>query len=325
MILTDAQITAAARALANENADTCNVNREDNWMIYGDSFRESAKIALEAAQAAPQSPAAISDARLVEEGGLSDELRGEIESIIADSGSPGPELERGTWCCVACGNWTPHNHPEAHSHEDGCPALAEWNRKRDWRARLRAILAATPSPTATVDAEPVARRGLTRHQCNAIEYFVTQMRDEPTAVYVDMFDAFRDYINSLVEAAPTLSAPADGGALTDEQIDERIKVAEQATGIYWFVPDDSERHLWRTINTDQQRKFARALLASPVRDFSAIALTDDEILDEYSRHVRVAYLGGVNALSPMEPEGFVKAVRALLASNSATASDKEGA
>src|SRR5690349_284618 len=48
--------------------------------------------------------------------------------------------------------------------------------------------------------------------------------------------------------------------LPDELLDERIKEAEKATGIYWFVPDDSERYLWRTINTDQQRKFARALL-----------------------------------------------------------------
>jgi hypothetical protein len=48
----EAQITAAARALSNHNADICNVNRDDNWMIYGEDFRERAKVALEAAQAA---------------------------------------------------------------------------------------------------------------------------------------------------------------------------------------------------------------------------------------------------------------------------------
>jgi hypothetical protein len=55
MQITEDQITAAARALSNDNADICNVNREDNWMLYGDSFRETAKIALEAAfaQAVP--------------------------------------------------------------------------------------------------------------------------------------------------------------------------------------------------------------------------------------------------------------------------------
>lgn len=46
---TNEQITAAARALSNDNADVCNVNREDNWNFYGDSFRETAKVALEAA------------------------------------------------------------------------------------------------------------------------------------------------------------------------------------------------------------------------------------------------------------------------------------
>lgn len=51
-------------------------------------------------------------------------------------------------------------------------------------------------------------------------------------------------------------------ALTDEQLTELVRGIERKLGIYWFVPDDSERYLWRTINTDQQRKFARALLAA---------------------------------------------------------------
>lgn len=49
MTPTNDQITAVARALSNDNADVCNVNREDNWNIYGDSFRETARVALEAA------------------------------------------------------------------------------------------------------------------------------------------------------------------------------------------------------------------------------------------------------------------------------------
>jgi hypothetical protein len=56
MQITEDQITAAARALSNDNADICNVNREDNWMLYGDSFRETAKIALEAAFAEFDNP-----------------------------------------------------------------------------------------------------------------------------------------------------------------------------------------------------------------------------------------------------------------------------
>jgi len=33
-------------------------------------------------------------------------------------------------CCVACGNWTPAGHPEAHDHEEGCAEA-----KRCWDAR----------------------------------------------------------------------------------------------------------------------------------------------------------------------------------------------
>lgn len=44
--------------------------------------------------------------------------------------------------------------------------------------------------------------GLSRHQCNAIEYFVNQMRDAPSQIYIDMLDAFRDYVNSLVRDVP---------------------------------------------------------------------------------------------------------------------------
>lgn len=65
------QITAAARALANHNADVCGVNREDNWNIYGDSFVESARIALEAIA----TPAAVAQAV---------DARDEREALLAD-------------------------------------------------------------------------------------------------------------------------------------------------------------------------------------------------------------------------------------------------
>jgi hypothetical protein len=56
MTPTPEQITAAARALSDHNAHVCNVNREDNWMIYGESFCESAEIALRAALATTEAP-----------------------------------------------------------------------------------------------------------------------------------------------------------------------------------------------------------------------------------------------------------------------------
>ena len=49
--------------------------------------------------------------------------------------------------------------------------------------------------------------GLSRHQCNAIEYFVNQMRDVPSHIYIDMLDAFRDYVNSLVRDVPATPQP----------------------------------------------------------------------------------------------------------------------
>lgn len=63
MTPTNEQITAAARALSDDNADVCNVNREDNWNFYGDSFRETARVALEAAMAAPAVDAQARDER----------------------------------------------------------------------------------------------------------------------------------------------------------------------------------------------------------------------------------------------------------------------
>jgi hypothetical protein len=45
---TEDQIVTVARALADRSADACNVNREDNWKIYGDDFIEDARAAIAA-------------------------------------------------------------------------------------------------------------------------------------------------------------------------------------------------------------------------------------------------------------------------------------
>lgn len=50
----DAQVTAAARVLANRSADQCGVNREVNWKVYSQDFIDDARAVLEAARAAPQ-------------------------------------------------------------------------------------------------------------------------------------------------------------------------------------------------------------------------------------------------------------------------------
>jgi hypothetical protein len=45
---TEDQIVTVARALADRSADACNVNREDNWKIYGNDFIEDARAAIAA-------------------------------------------------------------------------------------------------------------------------------------------------------------------------------------------------------------------------------------------------------------------------------------
>jgi hypothetical protein len=47
--VTEAMISAAAKSLSDRGADECNINRDDNWMIYGEQYRQDAMAALEAA------------------------------------------------------------------------------------------------------------------------------------------------------------------------------------------------------------------------------------------------------------------------------------
>lgn len=49
---TDAQVSAAGRALADRSAAECNVDKDDNWKVYGHDFIEDARLALTAARAA---------------------------------------------------------------------------------------------------------------------------------------------------------------------------------------------------------------------------------------------------------------------------------
>ena len=51
-------VSAMARILADRNADACNVNREDNWAIYGQDYIDDVTAMLAVAPAAPAAPAA---------------------------------------------------------------------------------------------------------------------------------------------------------------------------------------------------------------------------------------------------------------------------
>lgn len=54
-------VSAMARILADRNADACNVNREDNWAIYGQDYIDDVKAMLAAAPAAPAADAGLVD------------------------------------------------------------------------------------------------------------------------------------------------------------------------------------------------------------------------------------------------------------------------
>ena len=54
-------VSAMARILADRNADACNVNREDNWAIYGQDYIDDVTAMLAAAPAAPAADAGIVD------------------------------------------------------------------------------------------------------------------------------------------------------------------------------------------------------------------------------------------------------------------------
>lgn len=51
-------VVAAARALCKRGAEQCNVDFEDDWKVYGDSYLEDAEAALQAA-AVPELLAAL--------------------------------------------------------------------------------------------------------------------------------------------------------------------------------------------------------------------------------------------------------------------------
>lgn len=76
----------------------------------------------------------------------------ELKAILADA-DIGPPVDT-DWCCLECGQWTPWHHPEAHDHEDGCSAPSQYAQRRNWKARLSALIAAAPAhPAEGVQAQ----------------------------------------------------------------------------------------------------------------------------------------------------------------------------
>ena len=107
---------------------------------------------------------------------------------------------------------------------------------------------------------------------------------------------------------PELHSQALGCGVEDRNIRDRYEAAEY--GWQDGVDKAAERVPEEIFTADQMREYALVAVARATAPQATV--TDDEILDEYAKHVRTTYAGGVNVLSAMEPEGFVKAVRALL-------------
>lgn len=66
----------------------------------------------------------------------------QVLTIIKDADAK-PTLNRDL-CCVSCGAWAPHDHAEAHEHEEGCQAVIEAQALSNWRQRLRELVQIPP-------------------------------------------------------------------------------------------------------------------------------------------------------------------------------------
>ena len=100
--------------------------------------------------------------------------------------------------------------------------------------------------------------------------------------------------------------------VSDAQLTAIIQAVEKKLGIYWYVPDDSETFAWRTTNTNEQRKFARALIdaAAP----QAAQLTDGQIAlaKNIAMHADEASILAGNEACQRIMRECAKTIRALL-------------
>lgn len=65
---TERQISAAGRAMSDASADKCNIDREDNWRVYGEDFIAEARLALNAALRAAPPPLVVAALPAIPEG-----------------------------------------------------------------------------------------------------------------------------------------------------------------------------------------------------------------------------------------------------------------
>ena len=80
---------------------------------------------------------------------------------LHEAATPGPLLDsRGlprlvdACICASCGQWTPHNHPEAHEHDADCEAQRQQDRYAE-AVRVRAAESRTLLPALAAELEAV--------------------------------------------------------------------------------------------------------------------------------------------------------------------------
>lgn len=180
--------------------------------------------------------------------------------------------------------------------------------------------AAQPAQTAVVldDGRAAFVNGLSRTQCNAIEYFVTQMRGVDSAAYVDMFDAFRDYINSLVGPVQARAASPQLVAQTAESTDSEFKNFHRLLcERFDYTHDDKD---WKR----DQLSLIEWIAAAPQPELTERAITDEQIsllAAEYSSVLRGSKIGDWD-FAFSDYRELTKFARALLAAAQPATEDK---
>jgi hypothetical protein len=109
------------------------------------------------------------------------------------------------------------------------------------------------------DANPPTGDAAGKDSVDAALYTMDQMRE-----YADNFHLSRMKVLVAEKEAYERHAP------TEPTLDQ-IRKIEDDFGIVWFVPDDSETFAWRTTNTDEHRKFARAVWKAAISSLTKTA------------------------------------------------------
>ncbi len=117
----EAQIVAGARCLSNKQADSCNVDRDDQWTFYGNEAIEEFRSAVDAANSVP----GIAN-KAAEEGELTDEqifmIYQELDGEAWDKGYDKPDTIQLARKIIAADRATRPTAHTAEASEDARPA-----------------------------------------------------------------------------------------------------------------------------------------------------------------------------------------------------------